>query len=91
MSPSGIGFIDIPISTATACGLAIGKKVVYEVIINKYKKYKRQYEKGQQTFKSFDKLYRKSIQDNIIDKSEYETLCNTFTKYVDETKNESFL
>ena len=38
----------------------------------------------------FDKLYRKSLQDNIIDKTEYDSLCNIFTKYVDENKNESF-
>ena len=47
--------------------------------------------KNQQTIKSFNKLYRKSLQDNdVIDKNEYERLCNIFTKYVDETKNESF-
>ena len=34
--------------------------------------------------------YRKSLQDNIIDKTEYDSLCNIFTKYVDENKNESF-
>ena len=52
---------------------------------------KKQYEKDQQTIKSFDKLYRKSLQDNMIDKNEYESLCNIFGKYVDEMKNESFL
>ena len=59
--------------------------------MNKNKKYKKQYERDQQTIKSFAKLYRKSLKDFIIDKSEYESLCNIFTKYVDETKNESFL
>ena len=39
----------------------------------------------------FDKLYRRSLQDNIIDKNEYDSLCNIFTKYFDENKNESFL
>ena len=78
--------IVIPTSTATACGLSISKKVIYEVIINKYNKYKKQYEKDQQTIKSFDKLYRKSLQDNVIDKREYESLCKIFTKYVDEKK-----
>ena len=34
---------------------------------------------------------KKSLQDNVIDKSEFESLCNIFTKYVDETKNEFFL
>ena len=59
--------------------------------MQKYNIYKKLYENVQQTIKSFHKLYRKSLQDNIIDKIEYESLCNLFTRYVDETKNESFL
>ena len=91
LSLTGICLIVIPISTASASALSIGNKVIYEIIINKYNKYKKQYEKDQQTIKSFDKLYRKSLQENVIDKIEYETLCNIFTKYVDENKNGSFL
>ena len=91
LSLTGICLIAIPISTATACGLSIGNKVLYEIIINKYNNYKKLYERDQNTIKSFDKLYRKSLQDNVIDKTEYESLCNIFTKYVDENKNESFL
>ena len=34
----------------------------------------------QQTIKSFDKLYRKSLQDNVINESEYESQCKNFTK-----------
>ena len=60
------------------------------MIMRKYNKYKKQYEKYQQTIKSFDKLYRKSLRDNMIDKSEYEKLCNIFTKYADETKMNLF-
>ena len=59
--------------------------------MQKQNKYKKLSEKDQQTIKYFDKLYRKSLQDNMIDKNEYESLCNNFTKIVDETKNESFL
>ena len=59
--------------------------------MQKYNKYKKQYERDQNSIKYFDKIYRKSLRDNIIDKSEYEILCNIFTKYVDENKNESFL
>ena len=91
LSLKGIGLIAIPISTASACALSISNKVIYEIIMNKYNKYKKQYEKDQLTIKYFDKFYRKSLQDNIIDKSEYENLCNIFTKYVDENKNESIL
>ena len=59
--------------------------------MQKYNKYKKLYEKDQQTIKAFDKLYRKSLQDNMIDKNEYESLCNISTRFVDETKNESVL
>ena len=91
LSVTVIGLIAIPISTATACGLSITNKVLSEIVLRKYNKYKKLYEKDQRTIKSFDKIYRKSLQDNIIDKNEYESLCNIFTTYVDETKNESFL
>ena len=83
--------IAIPISTETACGLSIINKVLYEIVMQKYKKYKKLYEKDQQTIKSFDKIYRKSVQNITIDENEYESLCNIFTRFVDETKNESFL
>ena len=91
LSLTAIGLIVIPISTASACALSIGNKVLYEVIINKFIKYKKLYEGDQQTINFFDKLYRKSLQDNVIDKNDYESLCNIFTKYVDENKIESFL
>ena len=91
LSVTGIGLIVLPISAGIACGISLGNKILHKLIINKYNKYKKQYEKDQNTTKSFDKLYRKSLQDNVIDKQEYESLCNIFTKYVDENKNESFL
>ena len=91
LSITGIGLIIILISGGIACALSLGNKVLHKIIINKYNKYKKQYERDQNTIKSFDKLYRKSLQDNVIDKTEYESLCNIFTKYVDENKNESFL
>ena len=91
LSITGIGLIVLPISARIACALSLSNKVLHELIINKYNKYKKQYERDQNTIKSFDKLYRKSLQDNVIDKTEYESLCNIFTRYVDENKNESFL
>ena len=91
LSLTGNGLIAIPISTVAACRLSIGIKVLYEIIINKYNKYKKLYERDQQTIKSFEKIYRKSLQDNVIDKKECESLCNIFTEYVDENKNETFL
>ena len=91
LSITGVGLIILPISAGIACALSLGNKILHKIIINKYNKYKKQYERDQNTIKSFDKLYRKSLQDNIIDKTEYENLCNIFTRYVDEYKNESFL
>ena len=91
LSITGMGLIILPISADIACTLSLGNKVLHKLIINKYNEYKKQNERDQQTIKSFDKLYRKSLQDNVIDKTEYESLCNLFTKYVDGNKNESFL
>ena len=68
LSLTGIGLIVIPISTASACALSIGNKVLYEIIIHKYNMYKKTIQKDQQTIKSFDKFYRKSLRDNVIDK-----------------------
>ena len=59
LSITGIGLIVLPISTGIACTLSLGSKVLHKLIINKYNKYKKQYERDQQTIKSFDKLYRK--------------------------------
>ena len=91
LSITGVGLIILPISAGIACTLSLGNKVLHKLIINKYNKYKKHYERDQQTINSFDKFYRKSLQDNVIDKTEYESLCNIFTKYADEIKNESFL
>ena len=91
LSVTGVGLIILPISAGIACTLSLGNKILHKLIINKYTKYKKQYERDQNTIKSFDKLYRKSLQDNVIDKTEYESLCNIFIRYVDQNKNESFL
>ena len=91
LSNTGVGLNILPISAGIACALSLGNKILHKIIINKYNKYKKQYERDQNTIKSFDKLYRKSLQDNIIDKTEYDGLCNIFTKYIDENRNESFL
>ena len=91
LSVTSVGLIILPLSAGIACGISLGNKILHKLIINKYNKNKKQYERDQNTIKSFDKLYRKSLQDNVIDKSEYESLCNIFTKNVDENKNESFL
>ena len=78
-------------SAGIACTLSLGNKVLHKTIINKYNENKKQHDRDQQTIKSFDKFYKNSLQDNVIDKNDYDSLCNIFTKSVDENKNESFL
>ena len=69
LSINGIGLIVLPISTGIACTLSLGNKVLHKIIINRYNKYKKQYDKDQQTIKTLDKLNKKFLQDNIIDKT----------------------
>ena len=57
-STTGVGLIILPISAGIACTLSLGNKVIHKLIINKYNKYKKIYERDQQTIKSFDKSYR---------------------------------
>ena len=64
---TGVGLIVIPMSTGIACGLAISNKLINETIMGKYKSYKKHNEKDQQTIKSFEKIYRKKLQDNLIE------------------------
>ena len=88
LSLKRINLIVIPISTASACALSIGIKVVYEIVMQSYNKYKKECEKDKENFKSFDTLYRKSLQDNLIDENEnkYKSLSKIFTRYLDESK-----
>ena len=74
LSITVIGLIILPISAGLACTLSLGNKVLHKLIMNKYNKYKKQYERDQQTIKSFDKLYRKFLQDKISNKTENESL-----------------
>ena len=91
LSVTGVGLITLAFSPGIACTLSLGNKVLHKLILNKYNKYKKQYDRDQQTIKSFDKLYKKFLQDNVIDKTEYDSLCNILTEYVDGNKNEPFL
>ena len=82
-SITGIGLKFLPISAEIACTLSLGNKVLHKLIINKYNRYKKQREKIQQTFESFDIQYNNYLQDNKIDKNELGSLSNIFTEYLD--------
>ena len=73
VSVTGVDLIVVPMFAGIACALSLGNKVIHKILQNIYNKYKKQIEEDQQTNKSFDKLYRKSFQDNLIDESEYES------------------
>ena len=55
-------------SAGIPCVLSLSNKLLHKIVINKYNKYKKQYEKDQQKIKSFDKLYKKSLQIKVNDK-----------------------
>ena len=57
LSVTGVGLIILPISAGIACTLSLSNKILHKLIINKYNKYKKQYERDQNTIKSSDKLY----------------------------------
>ena len=62
LSITGVGLIILPISAGVACALSLGNKILHKLIINKYNKYKKQYERDQQTVekqyaKEFDSKY----------------------------------
>ena len=61
LSITGIGSIILPISAGIVCTLSLGNKVLHKLIKNKYNKNKKQYERDQQTIKSFDKSIQKVI------------------------------
>ena len=86
---AGVGLIALPISSAIVCTLSLANKVIHKLFINKCNILKKLCEKDQQTIKSFDELNRKSLQDNVIDKNEYESLGNILTKNLVKTKIES--
>ena len=52
LSITGFGLIVLPISAGIACTLSLGNKVLHKLNINKYNKYKKQYERDQKTIKS---------------------------------------
>ena len=90
LSLTEIGLILRPISTGIACVLTISIQVIFEKVVRKHNRYKNQFERYQETIDCFDILYRRSSQDFLIDKSEYESPCNIFTKYFNETKKNFF-
>ena len=94
LSITVVGLIILPISAGIACTLSLCNKVLRKLVINKDNKYKKQYERDQQTIKSFDKLYRKSLKHNIIDKTVFVifslnmlTKIKTILSYRHEHKN----
>ena len=68
LSVTGIDLIITSISAGNACSLSLAIKVLDRIKKNRYNVCLKQYEKHQQTIKSSVELYRKSLQDNVIDK-----------------------
>ena len=58
------------IKTKLENSLSKKNKLLRKININKHNEDTKQIEKHQQTMTSFDKLYRKYLQDNVNDKNE---------------------
>ena len=58
LSITGICLVVLPLSAGISCTLSLGNKVIHKIIINKYGQYKKQYQRDQQTFKYFDKIFK---------------------------------
>ena len=56
LSKTGLGLRILPTTDRIVCSKSIANKVLHKLIINKDNKINKQYEKDQQTNKSFDKL-----------------------------------
>ena len=91
LSITGFGLIVKLISAGIACGLTLIIKGFCEIYRNKNNQCKMSYERPQQNTNYFDKLYRKCLQDKVIDEEGYDSLCNIFTNYVNESEKHSFL
>ena len=52
--------IILPMSAGLACVLSISNEILHKVTISKSNKYKKLFERDQQTIESFDNFYRKS-------------------------------
>ena len=49
LSVTGVALIIPPISAGVACGVSLRNKILHNLIINKYSKYKKLYERDQNT------------------------------------------
>ena len=63
----------VAVSAGIACGLSLGTKILYEIVMKKYSEYKKQYEKKINKLLNVSIIYtKKNLQDNIIDRNDYD-------------------
>ena len=79
ISVVGFELVVIPKSTGAAKGLTLNNIFFYEIVVSKNNKFEKNYERAQQNVNSSENFYRKSFRDNVIDKKECDSLCNSFT------------
>ena len=91
MSFTGIGLIAIAESSPIARGLTISNGVLYEIVMQKKQYTKRTKLERSTNNQYFGKLYRKYLQVNLTDKSDYEPPVNIFTIIWMKLKNIFFI
>ena len=70
LSVPGLGWNFISFSNETARDLSLKIKVMFENFLKEYKKLKNKIERAGQNFNSFENIYRKWLQDEVIVKKE---------------------
>ena len=67
LSVTNIALTVDQLSSGVACGLPISNKIIYEIVMQKYNKVKKPFQRAQETISSFDKLYREGLLDIVVD------------------------
>ena len=68
---------------------SISDKVIYEIVMQNHNK-SNMCDKHQQLIIYLDTIYKKTLQNDLADTNEYESVCKFFVKYLDKIKIESF-
>ena len=87
LSIVGLAPIVIPIVAGGGISVTLINKILNEKLKKEEKKYLKMYTLTNITLEEFNRMYIKSLEDNIINENEYSKLCNIFNNYVNENQS----
>ena len=68
--------------------LSLTSQALFVQFLNNYNVKEKEFRRAQKISFSFDKLYRKSLQNNVTDKKAWDFFCNILTRYVNKMKED---